>query len=89
MANREGTLKLSTRKSGDLPTTAKLETGLTEGDMTTTTLQNSKVISTRLAAGLMCLFMGAGLIFAVGLSNISAAHNAAHDTRHSIGFPCH
>jgi cobalt transporter subunit CbtB len=25
----------------------------------------------------------------VGLSHIDIAHNAAHDTRHSAGFPCH
>ncbi|HUQ35531.1 MAG TPA: CbtB-domain containing protein [Aestuariivirga sp.] len=45
--------------------------------------------SQRLTAGAVCLFAGAALVFLVGLSHISAAHNAAHDTRHSIGFPCH
>jgi len=25
----------------------------------------------------------------VGFSHITAVHNAAHDYRHSMGFPCH
>ena len=45
--------------------------------------------SRRLAAGLALLFIGLTLTFAVGLSNMAVAHNAAHDTRHAIGFPCH
>ena len=36
------------------------------------------------AAALGCL-----LIFAMGFADISAVHNAAHDGRHSAGFPCH
>ncbi|HEX7109453.1 MAG TPA: CbtB-domain containing protein [Aestuariivirga sp.] len=51
----------------------------------TTTLS----VSQRVTAGAICLFLGASLVFLVGMSHISAAHNAAHDTRHSIGFPCH
>jgi cobalt transporter subunit CbtB len=43
----------------------------------------------RIAAGFALLFIGATLTFAVGLSNMAVAHNAAHDTRHAIGFPCH
>jgi cobalt transporter subunit CbtB len=46
-------------------------------------------VSQRVTAGAICLFLGASLVFLVGMSHISAAHNAAHDTRHSIGFPCH
>jgi cobalt transporter subunit CbtB len=42
-----------------------------------------------MAAGLALLFIGLTLTFAVGLSNMAVAHNAAHDTRHAIGFPCH
>ena len=43
----------------------------------------------RRAAGIATLIVGIFLIFGVGLSHIAAAHNAAHDTRHAIGFPCH
>ena len=43
----------------------------------------------RRAAGIASLIIGIFLVFGVGLSHIAAAHNAAHDTRHAIGFPCH
>jgi cobalt transporter subunit CbtB len=63
--------------------------GLTEGDMTTKTISASTGISARVKSGLVCLFTGSAMILMVGLSHISAVHNAAHDTRHAIGFPCH
>ncbi len=34
-------------------------------------------------------FFGLFLILATNFSYQSIAHNAGHDTRHSIGFPCH
>ncbi|MFD2230079.1 CbtB domain-containing protein [Alkalimarinus sediminis] len=34
-------------------------------------------------------FLGLTIVFAVGLLPMDAAHNAAHDTRHSAAFPCH
>jgi cobalt transporter subunit CbtB len=43
----------------------------------------------RIAAGLVLIVVGAALLYAAGLSHIAAAHDAAHDTRHAIGFPCH
>ncbi|MBR46696.1 MAG: cobalt transporter [Rhodospirillaceae bacterium] len=33
--------------------------------------------------------LGVSIIYGVGLANSSALHNAAHDTRHSLAFPCH
>ena len=33
--------------------------------------------------------LGALVIWGVGFSHIDIVHNAAHDTRHSTGFPCH
>jgi cobalt transporter subunit CbtB len=35
------------------------------------------------------LIFGVGIIFAVGFAPMSVAHNAAHDVRHSLAFPCH
>jgi cobalt transporter subunit CbtB len=61
----------------------------TEGDMTTQTISTVRWSSQRLAAGFISLFIGVSMVFAVGLSHIPAVHNAAHDTRHAIGFPCH
>jgi len=57
--------------------------------MTTRTNTVQLSISRRVAAGLAVIFVGATLLYAVGLSNMAVAHNAAHDTRHAIGFPCH
>ncbi|MGH6854283.1 MAG: CbtB domain-containing protein [Aestuariivirga sp.] len=57
--------------------------------MTTRTNIVQLSASQRIAAGLVCVFIGATLMFTVGLSHMSLAHNAAHDTRHAIGFPCH
>jgi len=39
---------------------------------------------------LACAFLlGAIIMYGVGFLNIGAVHNAAHDARHSQGFPCH
>jgi len=35
------------------------------------------------------VLLGAFLVGGVGFSHIAAVHNAAHDYRHSMGFPCH
>lgn len=29
------------------------------------------------------------IVFGVGFAPAEAAHNAAHDTRHAVAFPCH
>jgi cobalt transporter subunit CbtB len=57
--------------------------------MTTKTLSGTSSLSQRAIAGIFCLFLGVSMVFVVGLSDMAAAHNAAHDTRHAIGFPCH
>ncbi len=33
--------------------------------------------------------VGLLLIFGAGFLQIPAVHDAAHDTRHSVAFPCH
>jgi len=38
---------------------------------------------------LSALLFGASIIFVVGFLPTAAAHNAAHDTRHALAFPCH
>jgi cobalt transporter subunit CbtB len=35
------------------------------------------------------LIFGIVILFAVGFAPMGAAHNAAHDVRHSLAFPCH
>jgi cobalt transporter subunit CbtB len=59
---------------------------------TTTTRTTASISATRsktLVAATMAAFLGVFMIWGVGFSHIAAAHNAAHDVRHSNGFPCH
>ena len=65
--------------------------------MTTSTTQNSlntvdtsvAPVSLTTAQHIAVLAFGALILFAVGFSPMPEAHNAAHDTRHSLAFPCH
>lgn len=59
--------------------------------MTTQTqiARSALTVSQRLTAGISAIVMGGILIFGVGLAHADGLHNAAHDTRHAIGFPCH
>lgn len=82
------------RKSGDLPDKtpgilAQRSSGRTEGDMTTAVQTRSLSFTQRMAAGLSALFLGSFIIFGVGMASDARLHNAAHDTRHATGFPCH
>jgi len=43
---------------------------------------------TRTAAAVAFVF-GIGLVFLTGFAHPMAIHNAAHDTRHTLAFPCH
>ena len=45
--------------------------------------------SQTLGAAAMAAMLGVFLVWGVGFSHISVLHNAAHDTRHSLAFPCH
>ena len=42
-----------------------------------------------LFAAVMAALLGSFLLLGVGFSHSDLLHNAAHDARHSIGFPCH
>ena len=49
-------------------------------------------ISTTIAKPLQLVaafVLGAVVLYAAGFVHTSAVHNAAHDMRHSQGFPCH
>jgi len=47
-------------------------------------ISNSKRM---VAAATLCF--GLGVVFLTGFSHTDAVHNAAHDTRHALAFPCH
>ncbi len=55
-----------------------------------TTLPASvSVPRSRLAAGASLFAMGVAFVFLVGFSHPQALHDAAHDSRHALSFPCH
>ena len=83
-----------TRESGDLPSLCNSNGpgGVAkEGHMTTqiaTPIPRSENRETLAAAAIAFLF-GVGLVYTTGFSHSSTIHNAAHDTRHALSFPCH
>jgi len=53
-----------------------------------TALVQSAAKSTLMPA-VMALVLGFGIVTLAGHVQASALHDAAHDTRHATGFPCH
>jgi len=60
----------------------------TIADQLTVTGTNILIDAPRLA-GFSALLLGAFFILGVGFAGSEIIHNAAHDTRHSLAFPCH
>jgi cobalt transporter subunit CbtB len=46
-------------------------------------------VSSRVAQLLLAAVCGMVITGFVGFSHIEAVHNAGHDYRHSMAFPCH
>jgi cobalt transporter subunit CbtB len=95
---REGEARAPTREPGDLPSQwqtgtaaggAAKEAHLNTQTTTTTAGVRSSERSEALVAALVALALGVGLVFTTGFSHPSTIHNAAHDTRHALSFPCH
>lgn len=57
--------------------------------MNTATLSAQTSASERIKAALAALALGSVLIFTVGFAHSTSVHNAAHDSRHALAFPCH
>ena len=51
-------------------------------------VETTSAFSLRLQIG-AALLLGMLLVAGTGFAHIEAVHNAAHDTRHSLAFPCH
>ena len=56
---------------------------------TSTTTQGAAATPVRAAQLLLAGFLGVFILGFVGFSHMDVAHNAAHDYRHSMAFPCH
>lgn len=54
---------------------------------------NEKQISTdrlnALKTAFIAFLLGASLVGLVGFIDIASVHDAAHDSRHALSFPCH
>jgi cobalt transporter subunit CbtB len=40
-------------------------------------------------SAILAMSFGMFLVYGVGFANSTTIHNAAHDARHGISFPCH
>ncbi len=58
-------------------------------DRTATPTAQAAGRTSRLAAPIFAILLGAFMLYGVGVAPLDAAHNAAHDSRHSFAFPCH
>ena len=49
----------------------------------------AELTSARAISIFMAALLGLFIVGGVGFSHIEAVHNASHDYRHSMAFPCH
>ena len=52
-------------------------------------IRSFKQASSVALQNMAAIAFGAIVLFAVGFLPMDVAHNAAHDTRHALVFPCH
>jgi len=55
----------------------------------TAVLTTTSEKSERIRAAILAFAVGAGLVLTAGFAHSDTIHNAGHDTRHSLSFPCH
>ncbi|ATQ77827.1 MULTISPECIES: CbtB domain-containing protein [Massilia] len=46
-------------------------------------------VKERIVQAMCAASLGIVLLYGAGFASMEALHNAAHDSRHSAGFPCH
>ncbi|MDE0057868.1 MAG: CbtB-domain containing protein [Defluviicoccus sp.] len=51
--------------------------------------QGRAPVLTKFVAIAVCACIGLAIVTLAGHAQTSALHDAAHDTRHAAGFPCH
>jgi cobalt transporter subunit CbtB len=52
-------------------------------------LRIATFVSARVLAAAIAMLLGTSILFVAGFSSNNFLHAAAHDVRHSSGFPCH
>jgi cobalt transporter subunit CbtB len=45
--------------------------------------------NTRVIAPIAAVALGLFILFVAGLAQPNVLHNATHDSRHAVAFPCH
>ncbi|MBP0599436.1 CbtB-domain containing protein [Herbaspirillum sp. LeCh32-8] len=63
--------------------------GITPSSTLDQAASGSNVWRDRIAPSLLAFALGVALIYGAGFASKVELHNAAHDGRHSAGFPCH
>ncbi len=63
------------------------ETTMTTNTAAVRTLAASKIET--LKAAFVALIVGLCLVYGAGFANSEGVHDAAHDSRHALSFPCH
>ena len=58
-------------------------------DTRTNAVARPAAASSRFLAVFFAALLGAFLLYGVGFAQSNLLHNAAHDSRHASGFPCH
>jgi cobalt transporter subunit CbtB len=56
---------------------------------TLNTTETTVPVNETLKARIIAVAFGTAILFVVGFANSTSVHNAAHDTRHTLAFPCH
>ncbi len=51
--------------------------------------QSLDIAASRVGPAVLALLFGAFLVMGTGFANSTTIHNAAHDGRHALAFPCH
>ena len=57
--------------------------------LTTSSQAPAAAIGRRALSASVLLLAGGLLVYLTGFSHSHVLHNAAHDTRHTLAFPCH
>lgn len=57
--------------------------------MTTASKPASRALDRELLAVVFAILAGGFLVFGAGFANSATIHDAGHDSRHSMAFPCH
>ena len=58
-------------------------------DMNVTQSVSATKENTRVIAPIAAAALGLFILFVAGLAQPNILHNAAHDSRHAVAFPCH